>query len=199
MSNRKATSAFKILSYIILALVLVFVGGFLFTYTNGFSSDFKTFYVEHNGQKIMTNINNYVVSTNEKTRFNVNYTFGFLNKSEPKAFNVKVVPNVSNNNDFDFTIDGKTYAYFGETDLTSCFCIEIFDGYFTLQSPKNMQELLQMLYPDKTVVSPKDYLRGDYFTLIISSYDGNSTLYIGFNFYVGVLGITLDKEVIYFE
>ena len=46
--------AAKIITYCVLVFLFVAVCGFIFYYTGGFTSDFKTFYVNIDGKDILT-------------------------------------------------------------------------------------------------------------------------------------------------
>ena len=86
--------AAKIISYIVLVLVFVAVCGFLVYYTGGFTSDFKTFYINVDGRDILTSADGYKLSADTPLTVNVKYTFGALNK-DITGYSVKVVPNAA--------------------------------------------------------------------------------------------------------
>lgn len=101
----------QVVSYIAILLVIVAVIGVFAYFTNGFTSDFKTFYVSVNGKDVMTSQNGYVVTPSEPLKVDVKYTFAF-NKNETKGYSVKIVPNKTDE-DFDFSVDGETH-FFGD-------------------------------------------------------------------------------------
>ena len=55
----------QVVSYIAILLVIVAVIGVFAYFTNGFTTDFKTFYVSVNGKDVMTSQNGYVVTPSE--------------------------------------------------------------------------------------------------------------------------------------
>ena len=55
----------QIVFYIVILLVIIAVIGVFAHFTNGFTSDFKTFYVSVNGKDIMTLGKGYVIAENE--------------------------------------------------------------------------------------------------------------------------------------
>lgn len=67
----------QVVSYIVILLVIVAVIGVFAYFTNGFTSDFKTFYVSVNGKDVMTTANGYVVTPQEPLSVDVKYTFAF--------------------------------------------------------------------------------------------------------------------------
>ena len=186
----------QVVSYIVILLVIVAVIGVFAYFTNGFTSDFKTFYVSVNGKDVMTTANGYVVTPQEPLSVDVKYTFAF-NQSETKGYSVKIVPNKTDE-DFDFSVDGETHRFGDEKDLSSGFIIDKQEKSFTV-TPKSgsLQEVLQAIYSDNEVVCEnKGY--NDMFTLIITAYNGESSVKLNFALERRVTGITFDREVIEF-
>ena len=186
----------QVVSYIVILLVIVAVIGVFAYFTNGFTSDFKTFYVSVNGKDVMTTANGYVVTPQEPLSVDVKYTFAF-NQSETKGYSVKIVPNKADEN-FDFSVDGETHNFGDEKDLSNGFIIEKKEKSFTV-IPKGStpQEILQAVYSDNEVICEnKGY--NDMFTLIITSYNGESSVKLNFALERRVTGITFDREVIEF-
>lgn len=186
----------QVVSYIAILLVIVAVIGVFAHFTNGFTTDFKTFYVSVNGKDVMTSGDGYVVTPSEPLKVDVKYTFAF-NKNETKGYSVKIVPNKTDD-DFDFSVDGETHFFGDEKDLTNGFVIDKQEKSFTV-IPKGgtLQEILQAVYSDNEVVCEnKGY--NDMFTVIVTSYNGESSVKLNFALERRVTGITFDKEVIEF-
>ena len=186
----------QVVSYIVILLVIVAVIGVFAYFTNGFTSDFKTFYVSVNGKDVMTTASGYVITPQEPLSVDVKYTFAF-NQSETKGYSVKIVPNKTDEN-FDFSVDGETHNFGNEKDLSNGFIIEKKEKSFTV-IPKGgtPQEILQAVYADnKVVCENKGY--NDMFTLIITSYNGESSIKLNFELERRVTGIMFDREVIEF-
>lgn len=53
MSGTTKNGVGKIITYIAVLLIFVLIFGVLGFFTNGFTSDFKTFYVENNGETVI--------------------------------------------------------------------------------------------------------------------------------------------------
>lgn len=190
----------KILSYVVVVLLLAAICGAIAYFTNGFTSDFKTFYVESGGKTYLSNTTNYVLSQEEDNVFDVKYTFGMVNK-DISGYTVKIVPNVSNDNDFDFTVDGATYSFGAESDLTKCFDIVYSDEYFAIKGDFTMQNILDKLYPGQTVeydVADVNW-EVDNFTLLVYSYNDEAVISIGFHNYAAVTGVELQEELVFEE
>lgn len=186
----------QVVSYIVILLVIVAVIGVFAYFTNGFTSDFKTFYVSVNGKDVMTSSSGYVITPQEPLSVDVKYTFAF-NQTETKGYSVKIVPNKTDE-DFDFSVDGETRYFGDEKDLSNGFVIDKQEKSFTV-TPKGSTplEILQAIYPESEVsCESKGY--NDMFTLIITSYNGESSVKLNFALERRVTGITFDKEVILF-
>ncbi len=187
----------KVISWVLIVLVIVALIGVVAKFTGGFTSDFKTFYVTVDGKDIMTTTNGYMVSPKNPMKVDIKYTFA--GESDENGYSVKVVPNVIEAEDFDFTLDGEVYSYQGEKDVTKGFNIQYDETSFTI-SPKgvNTQEILQAVYPNNTIGDCVDKGYENMYSLIITSYNGESSVIINFSVASAVTGITLDPEVIVF-
>ena len=95
----------RILSYALLGLLVVGVIGFVAYFTNGFKSDFKTFYINVDGKDVMESDGGYKVSKSKPLEVKVKYIFS-VGSSQKKEYSVKVAPNAIDGSDFTFS-DGK--------------------------------------------------------------------------------------------
>lgn len=193
MTN-KAT---KIITYILLVLAVITVIGVVAHFTNGFTTDFKTFYVSVNGKDVMTSQNGYVVTPSEPLKVDVKYTFAF-NKNETKGYSIKIVPNKIENSDFTYTVDGESKSFQSETDLTAAFEIDKGEKSFTIKPKgKSLTEVLTAFYgTEVTDCENKGYT--DMFTIIVTSYNGEASVKLNFTVAGKVTGVSFDKEVILF-
>lgn len=202
MSKQGTNKIGKAISYIVIVLVLVAVCGLLAYFTNGFTSDFKTFYVECDGTQVMSTANGYHLTYGEPKTVDVKYTFGAVNK-EISGYSVKVIPKSDGNNDFDFTLDGNAYSFYGEDDFTNGFAIVQEENSFTIEPKGNIEDVIKAVYPTYEVAIPDDQeidFSKDMFTLIVYSYNGEASITINFTIddYRLPSSISLDKEVIVF-
>ncbi len=200
MQASKGKAVAKVIAYLLVLLIVITVIGLVYRFTNGFNEDFKTFYVEYDGKQILTTDSKMTLQTGKTYRFDVKYTFDG-GSSEPKDYNVKVIPNVER--DFDFTVDGERYLYSKENDLTAGFGFKKSESYFelTLKNDCNLQSVLESVYPDKTVEVSKEALKGNTYPykLVVSSYNDNVTYNIRLNLLIKVTGVELDQEQIIFS
>ena len=176
MTN-KAT---KIITYILLLLAVITVIGVVAHFTNGFTSDFKTFYVTIDGKDVMTSSGGYKVT------------------AETKDYSVKIVPNKIENSDFTYTVDGESKSFQSETDLTAAFEIDKGEKSFTVKPKgKSLTEVLTAFYgTEVTDCENKGYT--DMFTIIVTSYNGEASVKLNFTVAGKVTGVSFDKEVILF-
>ena len=85
MQSSKGKTIAKVIGYLLVVVVLVAVVGLIYRFTNGFNEDFKTFFVEHNGNQILTTDTEMSLDTGEVYRFDVKYTFDTEN-TQPKDY-----------------------------------------------------------------------------------------------------------------
>lgn len=187
----------QVVSYIVILLVIVAVIGVFAYFTNGFTSDFKTFYVTVGGKDVMTSSGGYKVTTEKPLQVDVKYTFNFAT-DETKDYSVKIVPNKIENSDFTYTVDGESKSFQSETDLTAAFEIDKGEKSFTIKPKgKSLTEVLTAFYgTEVTDCENKGYT--DMFTIIVTSYNGEASVKLNFTVAGKVTGVSFDKEVILF-
>lgn len=198
--TKKANVVFKVIAYVLVILVVTGVIGFVFTFTNGFNESFKTFYIEYDGETILSNDKKFVLDRGQEHRFDVKYTFDF-NSDKAHGYDVAIYANGDENNSFDFTLDGDVYAFYAEGDITSGFDITLNDTYFTITVPEHatVKDVLEKMYPNSVIEVPDEGINAIYpFKLVVSSYNNEVTYSIDFAFYVGVSGVEIEPGVIVF-
>ena len=195
----KGQIAAKVIGVILVLLLLAGIVAVIYRFTNGFNEDFKTFYVEYDGEQILTTESEMHLTSGNTHRFGVKYTFDTEN-AEPKGYNVKIVPNAQR--DFDFTVDGERYLYSKQGDMTAAFGLNKQDTYFELVLPEDftLQYALQSCYPGKEVIVPEEAEQGNPYpyTLVVSSYNESVVYRINLSVGAEVTGVTLDPEQIIF-
>lgn len=199
MSTKISASkaAGKIIAVILIVLILAAAIGLIVKYTGGLTSDFKTFYVSVDGKDVMTAAGGYQVTKETPLRVDTKYTFA-SSEGSAQGYLVKVVPNPVDGKDFDFTLDGDPYSFQAETDLTKGFDIVQEDTYFTISPKGGVMEVLQAVYPDYEVGDCADKGYADMYALVVSSYNGASSVTLYFSVPEKVTGVELSEEVIYF-
>lgn len=188
--------AAKIITYCVLVLLFVAVCGFIFYYTGGFTSDFKTFYVNIDGKEILTSADGYKLSADMPLQVNVKYTFGAFNK-DITGYSVKVIPNTAGK-EFNFIVDGQTYSYQKETDLTAGFDISQANNSFTITPKGGINKILAAIYPESEIEDCRNKTYENMYSLVVTSYNGAASVEIHFSIDEPLYDIVLDKEEIVF-
>lgn len=195
----KGKTAAKIIGIILVLLLLAGLVAIIYRFTNGFNEDFKTFYVEYDGEQILTTESEMHLVSGNTHRFDVKYTFDTEN-AEPKGYNVKVVPNAQR--DFDFMVDGERYLYSKQGDMTAAFGLKKSDTYFELVIPEDfsLEYALQSCYPGKEVVVLEEAADANAYPymLVVSSYNDSVVYHIALSVGAEVTGVILDPSQIIF-
>lgn len=199
MSNTNRLKAGKALTYAALALLVIAAAGLIAYFTSGVTNDFKTFYIERDGIPYYSDVSELLLLPDAENKFYIKYTFGLLH-NEVTGYTLRIVPNTSNGNNFDFTVDGEAYSFGAESDLTNGFEITCHDNYFAINGDYTMQSVLERLYPERDVsFNPEDIdMSIDYFLLRVYSYDGQALISIAFHNYCPTTGIELDLTYLEF-
>ena len=192
------TKTTKIITYIAIVLAVITVIGVVAHFTNGFTSDFKTFYVTVDGKDVMTSAGGYRVTTSKPLEVDVKYTFGALNNKVDKDYSLKIIPNNIPDKDFTYIVDGEMKYFQSETDLSDGFEIDKGEKSFRIK-PKGetIAEVLSAVY-GKEVTDCENKGYTDMFTIIVTSYNGEASVKLDFSLAIRVAGIALDKEAILF-
>lgn len=198
-TRQRITTATNTVVMLFIVLLLLGVVGFFAFFTNGFTSDFKTFYVLCDNQTILNDKSDYGLYFNREYRFDVRYTFGFMQKEDEKlGYHVQVVPHATAETEFEFIANGQNYKYSAETDLTQGFDITLYEDYFTFTANKDLPEILSDLHLGSPVTGVPNAIDSgkNYFTLLIYSEDKSTKLSIDFK--VSVFKIFLSPDEIVF-
>lgn len=191
------TKATTIIAYVLIVLALVGVIGFIAKFTSGFTSDFKTFYVTIDDKDIMTEANHYAIGKSGTMKVDVKYTFNSSN-SEVSGYSVKVVPNVNEDKNFEFMVDGEVHSFYDIEDLTDGFIIEKSENSFTITPKGELTDILRAVYPEGEVADCSEYNHHNMFSLVITSYNGASTVTVNFAVLREAEKVFFDQEAIVF-
>lgn len=190
------------ISFIVTLLVVGLIGGIIaitYKYTDGFSSDFKTFYLVHDGKEILTPETKAAYVGGKKYKYEVKYVFE-NGKDEKKGFTVKVLPNAEK--DFEYTVAGSKYKYSTLKDLTTAFDIKLTDDSFEINIPENfgLMDVVKFMHGGQEVMLEIAADLSYPFKLEVTSYNGAAKYTILFNTVssAGVTGVTLDPTEIVF-
>ena len=199
MEEDKTRKASKIIAYVLIVLLLVGIVGVIFAFTNGFTEDFKTFYLVNGDEQIMSSESKRTFKQGESYRFDVKYTFN-TEQTGTKDYTVKIVANVKT--PFNYTVGDKAYSYQDGTNLTSAFDLKKEQTYFALKidNDMSMQKVLEKLYSGKTVSAeiPSSAQSGYPYALVVTSYNEKATIKINFKFNARVTGVEFENEELLF-
>lgn len=187
------------LAYVGIVLVAIIIVGVVARFTNGFTDDFKTFYLKVEDQEIMSGSGGYEITRAKPMQAEVKYTFSFAT-DENKGYNVKIVPNAADKSrDFSFTVNGESKSFQSLQDLTDGFEIEKSESTFRV-TPKgeSLTGVLQAIYPGLDTAPIEEKAYNDMFALVVSSYNEKASVTIYFTLSSKVTGVRLDKEAIVF-
>ncbi len=176
--SKKSTNAMKIIVYVIIVALVASAIAVIFYFTNGFTTDFSTFFVEVNDEQILTSASGLVVSTEEPLEVNIKYVF---TSKDVHGYSVQVVPNAIDDKDFDFTVDGEVYSYQAEEDLIGGFDIFYGKEFFTIKAKGGITQILQAVYPGRNVEDCTSSSYTDMFKIIVKSYDGKQSVELNFS------------------
>ena len=168
----KGQTAAKVIGIVLVLLLLAGIVAVIYRFTNGFNEDFKTFYVEYDGEQILSADSKMSFKAGETYRFDVKYTFD-TDKSETKDYSVTIVPNAEN--DLEYTVEGEPYLYYKAGDLSVAFGLRKHDTYFEIVTAEDtgLTGVLESKYLGQTVEIPESAAsENPYpFKLVISSYN----------------------------
>ena len=196
--QHRESGASRVFVWVATALVVVLVIGAVAFFTNGFTSDFSTFYVEMDGETVMEQKGGFSISSKTPSTINVKYTFGDFS-DEASGYSVKVIPHAVEGEDFDIVIDGIPYSFHEEEDFTDGFIIETSEDSFTIQAKGNLNDVMEAVYEGATRGDCLSYAYDDMFTLVITSYNGKEEVMIHFCLRESVSSFTLSESELIFR
>lgn len=167
------------LSAVAMLLLVLFFIGFLFTFTDNLTTPLKDFYVRWSNDDIMNDRENFDIVKGKEYKFEVVNTLG----NGKDGYVVSVVPNKSAVASFTFRAGETDVNYQDIENLGKGFTLIPYDDYFTFTANKDLQEILQLYYPDKTVSGVPTALNSDipYFRLVVKTSDSKQVININFN------------------
>lgn len=196
MASSKGKTAVKIVLIVVAVVVLVGVAlavTFIAKYTENFKSKFGSFYVVHADTTITSDKSGYELELNKEYRFDVGYAFGFLD-GDKKGYDVKIIPNATDETNFTFEGAGKTYNFTDVPDLTKQFVIVREDDYFTVRPTMLLHEAIESAYGGSLTGIPKADFKYDYLKIVVTSEDETSAIHIAFNVVVYPTGVIMGDE-----
>ncbi len=191
------SSTKTIVSILSALLILVLVGGaiyLIFKYTNGGSEGFKTFYLTHDGEGILSSSTERDTHVGQTYTYGVKYTFDFTDgeeQAEKRDYSVEILPN--DDEDFTFYVDGKAKKWSDEKDFNELFGLKKEKDSFSfsvVENCSNVRKVLEERYPGKEVELDGDSFKLPY-VLTVSNSNKSITYEIAFTVLPAITDIEL--------
>ena len=169
----------SMLSSILICVFAILCFSFLLTFTDNFTSPLKDFYVRCGNDDIMTDRENFTIVKGRSYKFEIVNTLG----TGYDDYIVSIVPNSSATSAFTFKSEGKDIQYQDISNLSKGFMLIPYDDYFVLTANMDLQEILQLYYPNATLTEIPTALDSEipYFCLVVKVAGSTQVLRINFS------------------
>lgn len=179
---------FRIAITLIVALALAGVIAFIVYYTNNFSTDLTTFYVQYGAQELRRDIDGMQFEKGTYYTFRCDYPLGFPSSEKGERFKVSVEANEAGQ-EIGYKVDSRPTKFYPKSpDVGASFEIAKSENTFTFRIPEEttLESILTRAYEGKEVteIPEVDFAAKDYFSLVVKSYDESVIIKIGFGFKV---------------
>ena len=111
----------NVASYLLIVLLIFAICGGIVYFTNGLTTDFKSFYLNVNGIDVLDDKGGFVVSATKSLNVETKYVFGLFNKNlNGYSYSIKSNPEAN----FSFKVGEDSYDFAGDNlDFSKCFTI----------------------------------------------------------------------------
>ncbi len=197
MNAKKNNKALQIILYVAILLIIALIIGFFAFFTNGFTEDYKSFYTVIDGESVLSSKSGIYLEKGAPMEVQVRYALASVGDKK-SGYSVRIEPKQGYS--FDFTVDGEPMSFTSEDDYSAGFDIVKADNSFTIEPKGNLKQILEAMYPGKTVAYDLKDLpeSGDIFNLVVTSYSGKDDVNIGFWVLRAPIEIHLEPEEIVF-
>lgn len=184
----------KVIAWILIVLLLAAGIGVIFVFTDGLRGDFKTFFIELDGERIVSSDTKRLFRRGEDYRFEMKYLFGKSQEERAGDYSVKIVANPEA--EIEFVIDEYDFSWKGVRDITKCFDLQQDSSGFTFKVPEEItfRSVIGKLYPGQELSSaPSESKLQDLYPymFLITDGSGEETYSVRFNFDSASYGITV--------
>lgn len=195
---KQKRSFVNVFSYILIVLLILAICGGIVYFTNGLTTEFKSFYLIVNGEDILDDKGGIAVSANQSLKIEPKYVLGVFNKDlSGYSYEIKANPEAN----FSFNVGEDSYDFAGDNlDFSKCFSVVETETELTLTAKAgDIEHMLAYIFPDSeiTIDGEVDYSK-DLFLLTVKSYNEKASITLGLHYISGVSGITLDVTEIVF-
>lgn len=171
-----------------LFLILALAGmiAFVVYYTNNFTTDLTTFYVQYGAREIRRDTGRVKFDKGVYYTFKVNYPLGFPDSEKGERYKVSVEVNEAGK-EIEYKVDSRPTKFYPKSpDICASFEITKYDDSFTFRIPEGttLESILIKAFEGKEVteIPQVDFTAKDYFSLVVKSYDESVIIRIGFGF-----------------
>lgn len=178
MKRKSTKNVSQFISSSLILLVVIFAVGFLFYFTNNFTTELKVFYVKYGNKTFVDDEMNYTIMKDKEYKFEVVNMLG-----NDETYKISIIPNETSATAFTFKTDNEEKSYGDIEDLARGFIITAYDNYFIFKATKDLPEILSLYYQTSTLTDIPTAIDTDlpYFRLVISSSDMTEIININFN------------------
>lgn len=191
MAKKKQVKTGLIITYVVVALLLIAVVGLVAFFTNGFTSEFATFFLKVNGDFVTGDAVNYCTSTINPLNVETLYTFEPAETEENRGYiiDIKVNENIS----FNFAVDGEMHSSRDDIDWTLAFDITETDKGFTLTPKSNyLGDILALVCGGENAEYSIPDNVPNMFCLHVYSYDESACINVYFSVSAEIYSVSLD-------
>lgn len=197
MAKKKQVKTGLIITYVVVALLIVAVVGLVAFFTNGFTSEFATFFLKVNGDYITADAGNYYTSTINPLDVETLYVFESTGTEENKGYimDIKANENIS----FTFSVDGEMHSFHDEIDWTFAFdIIETDKGFMVAPKSNYLGDILALACGgEKAEYTVPDNVP-NMFCLYVYSYDESACIKVYFSVSAEIYSVSLDVTEVVF-
>lgn len=192
---KQKRSFVNVFSYILIVLLILAICGGIVFFTNGLTTEFKSFYLIVNGEDILDDKGGIAVSANQSLKIEPKYVLGVFNKDlSGYSYEIKANPEAN----FSFNVGEDSYDFAGDNlDFSKCFSVVETETELTLTAKAgDIEHMLAYIFPGSeiTIDGEVDYSK-DLFLLTVKSYNEKASITLGLHY---ISGITLDVTEIVF-
>ncbi len=171
---------------IVSVLFLAAVIAFILYYTNNFTTELTTFYVQYGAREIRRDTGRMQFESGVIYNFRCEYPFGFPANEKGERYRVSVEVNEAGK-EIEYLVDGSSTRFYPKSpDISQSFEITKHTDSFTFCIPAEttLKSIISKAYEGKEVmkIPAVDLTAKDYLSLVVKSYDGGTVIRIGFGF-----------------
>lgn len=191
MAKQKKSKFVNFVTWLLLLLLLLGGIGVILHFAGIGKDDISdmvnpTFRVEYDGNAYKTDTENIVsISQGGQARFEVKNSGGFT---------VEVVPNLTAETDFSYSVNGQTHMFSEENDLSGVFGLQVFDGAFTVNfdNATSIESVLSTIWGTEDITVGERGSFPLYKITVVSSRGETVNIFL----YYGITKIELPESII---